>query len=492
MTARVNAGELLDRAAVRAVAEAHPRLQSFMRTISERSRRGDRHAAGLMEHIITRVATDIGELFVTGGLQRLEKIHVLRENVAAILDNVLEGQELPHGVSAQSLGRYFDELSTEMRELSRPRESIVGDQPLDLYHDAAEYAERLVREFEGVTAAAGGRHVEPMGAVHDAFKGLSEQQQEAVKRAAELEPRAAWRVVASETEAVLAEGLADLEARLGGRLRPQELADLRAGLAEMGKARNKGLMVDQVRLGEALTRIPDPDLRAVVTAGADVWIIQQVAMHNPQALAELWANFKATGRGVADAGAFRAYVRHEMVTFGRAVPAEYTAAFSLSSVEQFLKGPDANPRVGGTDLVGVTHADLVWLVDDKSHRTPSVSSVTALTDNLAQNLAKDAAEFRAAIARLRREDPGFVPDPKVIYAIQRIEAVANAIADIERRAEPRARPALIRRTLESSGIRMKVTSAMGEVRELSDALRELGLQYQPTGIQPRLPRPGGG
>jgi hypothetical protein len=489
MTARVNAGELLDRAAIRAAAAAHPRLQSFMRTISERGRRGDRHAAGLMEHIIRRVATDIGELHVGGGWQRLEKVQALRENLAAILDNVIEGQELPHDVSPEKMRQYFDELHNEMRELSGPREAIVGDEPLVLFQDAAEYAERLVWEFEG-----SGRHVEPMSAIHDAFKGLSEHQQEAVQFAEELEPRAAWRVVASETEAALAENLADLEARLGAKLGPEKLAnvlpDLRAGLTEMGKARNKGLMVDRVRLGEALGRIPDPDLRAVVTAGADIWIIQQVAMHNPEALGKLWKDFRANGGEVADASGFRAYVRKEMVTFGRATQAEYTAAFSLSSVEQFLKGPDANPRAGGTDLVGVTHDDWVELIDDKSHRTQSVSSVTALTDNLAKNLSKDAAEFRAAIARLR-EDPSFVPDPKMIYAIQRIEAVADAIAYIESRADARTRPALIRRTLTSSKIRMKVTSAMGEVRELSEALRELGLEYQPTGIQPPLPPRGG-
>ena len=491
MTPRIRAGQLLDAAAIRAAAETHPRLRSFMRTISEESRRGDRHAAGLMEHIIRRAVDDIGEVHVGGSLLRLEKVQILRDNIATILDSVLEGQELPQGISVESLGRYFDELSNEMRELSRPRESIVGDQPLDLFHDAAEYADRLVREYEGVAPAAGGAHVEPMAAVQDAFNRMPAGLKEAVRRATELEPQAVWRVVASETESGQARSLAHLEGQLAGQLGAKELADLRAGLVEMGKARNKGLLVDQVRLGEALVRIADPDLRAVVTAGGDVWIVQQLAIHNPEALATLWDQFRAKGGGAADAGAFRSYLRHEMVTFGRAVPAEYTAAFSLSSIELFLKGPDANPRLGGTDLVGIGHDGWVWLVDDKSHRTQSVSSVTALTDNLAKNLSKDAAEFRAAIARLQREDPGFVPDPRVIYAIQRMEDVADAIAYIERSGEANTRPARIREVLQGRKIRLQVTSAMGEVRELSEALRELGLEYHPTGIQPRLPRPGG-
>ncbi|MEK8105544.1 hypothetical protein NKG94_11085 [Micromonospora sp. M12] len=94
-----------------------------------------------------------------------------------------------------------------------------------------------------------------------------------------------------------------------------------------------------------------------------------------------------------------------MVTYGRGVLGEYSAAFSLSSVELFLKGPDANVKVAGTDLVGIGHDGWVWLIDDKSHRATSVSGVSALTDNLATNLRRDAADFREAIARLHRDDP---------------------------------------------------------------------------------------
>ena len=490
MTApRIRAGALLDAAAIRAAAESHPRLRGFMRTVAAHGEGGDLRANRLMEHIIRRVVTDIGEIHVGGSLLRLEKIQILRDNLAAILDNVLEGHELPQGVPVESLGRLFDELSTEMRELSRPREAIVGDQPLDLYHDAADYADTVVREFEG-GPAAGGRHIEPQAALQDAFRNLPADQQAALRRATGIDPRAVWRVVSSESEASAAKRLSELETALTGQLTTKELADLRAGLAELGKARSKGLQVSGPRLAEALARITDPELRAAVVAGADVWIIQQVAIHNPEGLATLWAQFRAKGGAATDAAGFRGYVRHEMVTFGRAVPAEYTAAFSLSSVEQFLKGPDANPRLRGTDLVGITADDWVWVIDDKSHRTTSVSDVSAITDHLAGNLRRDAADFRAAIADLKARDPGFVADPKVIYAIQRMEDTAEAVEYIERHGPASTRPERIRAVLEGRKVGLKVTSAMGEVREISEALRELGLAVQPTGTPVPLPPRG--
>lgn len=481
MTApRIRAGALLDAAAIRAAAESHPRLRGFMRTVAAHGEGGDLRANHLMEHIIRRVVTDIGEIHVGGSLLRLEKIQILRDNLAAILDNVLEGHELPQGVSVEMLGGYFDELLTEMRELSKPREAIVGDQPLDLYHDAADYADTVVREFEG-GPAAGGRHVEPQAALQDAFRNLPADQQAALRRATGIDPRAVWRVVSSESEAGAAKRLGELETALAGQLTTKELADLRAGLAELGKARSKGLQVSGPRLAGALARITDPELRAAVVAGADVWIVQQVAIHNPEGLATLWAQFRAKGGAATDTSGFRGYLRHEMVTFGKAVPAEYTAAFSLSSVEQFLKGPDANPRLKGTDLVGITADDWVWVIDDKSHRTASVSDVSALTDNLATNLRRDVADFRTAIADLKAADPGFVADPKVLYAIQRMEDVAEAVEYIERHGPASTRPERIRAVLEGRKVGLKVTSAMGEVRDIAGALKELGLSYEPTG-----------
>ena len=483
---------MLDAAAIRAAAESSPRLRSFVRTVAAHSEAGDRRATALLDFLVRRVVDDIGQLHIGDSLLRLERIDVLRDNIAAILDHVLDDGKLPPGVSVDLLGKHFDNLTTEMRELTRPRDQIVGDQPLRIYDDAADYAGTVLREFEGAQSP-GGRHVEPAAAMQDAFRALPAQRQTALRRAMELEPKALLRTVASETEPGQVKALAALEADLGGRLSAAELADVRAAIADLGRARSRGLQVSEVRLGEALARIADPELQAVVAASGDVWIVQQLAMHNPQGLATLWDQYRAKGRSATDASGFRAYLRHEMVTFGRAVPAEYTAAFSLTSIELFLKGPDANPRAGGTDLVGIGKTGWVWLVDDKSHRAKSVSSVTALVENLVPNLRDDAAQFRAAIERLKQEDPGFTADPKVLDAIQRMEQAATKIEDIQRSMPPAAQPALIREALQDHKLRLRVTSAMGEVADVSEALEALGLAFKRTRAPvPLPPRPGGG
>ncbi|MDG4781700.1 hypothetical protein O7614_18770 [Micromonospora sp. WMMD961] len=483
---RFRAGRFLDSAAVHAAADANPRLRRFLRTVAGHSEGGEVRSRRLLEHLIRRIVDDVGDLHLGNAVSRLERIAVLRENIAAILDHVLEGRALPEGTPVSALGEYFDQLRTEMRELSRPRDGIVGDAPLRLADDAAAYAESLLRDFE----AGGGRHSEPAAAVGDAFRAMPADRQAALRRAAELEPQALWRAVASETESGKRAAVADLETRLGGRLTPDELARLRAAVDDLGRARSRGLQMNEVRLAEVLARIADPELRAVVASG-DVWLTQQLAAHNPEALATLWRRFRERGGRADDGPGFRAYLRHEMVTYGRGVLGEYSAAFSLSSIELFLKGPDANVKVAGTDLVGIGHDGWVWLLDDKSHRATSVSGVSALTENLATNLRRDAADFRDAIARLHRDDPGFTPDPRILDAISRMEDAAAEIDRINRRGSASTRPARISRALEERRLRLRVTSAAGEVREITQALRDLGLAVEPTGTPVPLPPTGG-
>jgi hypothetical protein len=481
---RFRAGAFLDRAAVQAAADANPRLRAFMRTVASHSEAGEPRSRALMEHLIRRIVDDVGDLHLGNAVTRLERIQVLRENIASILDHVLDGGELPPGVRVETLGQYFDQLSHEMRELSAPREAIVGDQPLRLHDDAAVYAESLMNEFEA-TPHAGGTHTEPVAGLSDAYRALSPDRQAALRRAADLEPAALWRLVSAESDGAKRTALRDLESRLGGRLTPDELGRVRAAADDLGRARSRGLQVSEARLAEALARITDPELRAVVARG-DVWIVQQLAMHNPAALAELWTRFQAS-----DSTSFVSYIRHDMVTYGRGVVGEYTAAFSLSSIETFLKGPDVHVKVPGTDLVGIGHDGWLWLIDDKSHRTPSVSTVSALTDNLTTNLRKDAGDFRAAIERLQHQDPGFAPDPRVLDAIQRMDDAAVAIDRITAEGPADTRPARIAEALEERRLRLRVTSAAGQVADISEALRALGLAVEPTRTPVAWPPRGG-
>jgi hypothetical protein len=481
---RFRAGHLLDRAAVHAAADANPRLRAFMRTVASHSEAGEPRSRALMEHLIRRIVDDVGDLHLGNAVTRLEAIHILRENIASILDHVLDGGELPPGVRVETLGEYFNQLSHEMRELSGPRDAIVGDQPLRLHDDAGAYADSLMREFEAGTNP-GGVHAEPTAALSDAYRALAPDRQAALRRAAELEPAALWRLVSAESEPGKRTALRDLETRLGGRLTPDDLGRLRSAADDLGRARSRGLQVGEARLAEALARITDPELRAVVARG-DVWIVQQLAMHNPATLAELWTRFQNS-----DSTSFARYVRHEMVTYGRGVVGEYTAAFSLSSIETFLKGPDANIKVAGTDLVGIGRDGWLWLIDDKSHRATSVSSVSALTDNLTTNLRRDAADFRAGIERLQHQDPAFTPDPHVLDVIQRMDDAAAAIDRIHHEPPAETRPARIAAALEERRLRLRVTSAAGQVTDITDALRGLGLAVEPTRTPVAWPPRGG-
>ncbi|GAB3142930.1 hypothetical protein GCM10027290_18410 [Micromonospora sonneratiae] len=480
----------LDASAIRAAAEANPRLRRFMRAISDQSEAGDRRAGALMEHLLTRVLNDVGEMHMTNVVSRLERIQVLRDNIAAILDNVLEGGELPPTVRVETLGEYFDQLSTEMRELSRPREALLGDEPFRLHDESFAYADDVLREFEGEPAAraAGGQHVPTTDAMIARLDELPPQQRTAVRRAAELDPRRLWRVFEAETEGGQARRLAELETSLGGRMSAAELEQLRAAVTDVRRAGSRAALVSPARLAPALANIHDPHLRSVVLHG-DSWIVQQLAMHNLATLETMWRNFRERG-GAADGRGFRNYLRHQMVTFGRATPAEFTAAFSLSSIEMFLKSPDDAPMIRGTDMVGIAHDGWVWLVDDKSHRATSVSDVSALTTNLVTNLRDDAAAFRDAINRLRRADPEFVADPRVVDAIMSMRACADDIDRINGTVAAADRPARIRAALQQHRLKLRVTSAMGEVVEISDALRDLGLRPQSTGPVIPLPNPG--
>jgi len=478
-TSTFRAGARLDSAAIRAAAEAHPRLRRFVRLVGEHAEGGDARAMALLEHLVRRVADDVGDVHLTHVLARLERIEALRDTIAAILDHVLDGGELPPGVKASDLGRHFDDLSAQMHDLRKTQRALLGSEKSFLLgDDSASYAADVLADFEGRPAGQG---VHPGGdaRVKAAVDLLPPPQQAALRKAAALEPAAVAKAVMADTEGLQARALAQLEQALAGRLTPTELADLRAATTAAGKAHFKASLVDDVRLAQALERIGDRDLRAVVVAG-DPWIVQQLAIHNPTMLAVLWKRFRDNGGRPDDVGGFRAYVRHEMVTYGRAVPGEFTAAFSLGSVLTLLKGPDVDVKVRGTDLVGVTSDGWVWLIDDKSHRAASVSSVTALTDNLATNLRRDVADFEAAIAELKARDPAFRPDPAILDAIDRMKAAAKEVDRIESTGKPANRPARLHQALVDLKIKLKVTSAMGEVTEVSQALADLGITVQPT------------
>jgi len=463
----------VDTAAIRAAAARNPRLREFVARMS-RHPGGERRAGAILENLLRRAFDDAADLHLTPTIARLERVTELRDTLAAVLDHVFDEGRLPPGRSVASLTGLFEELSSEMRELSRPRAGLAEDFPLRLTdEDALVYAQSAL----ATTAPSGGRHLEPDLAA--AVVALPDAQRAALRKATTFEPNGVLSILRAEERRSSVARAGALETRLGGRLTPAELADLRGALAATGRARTAAVQVSPQRLAPALAALSDPDLRALVGA-ADPWVLPQLAMHNPGTLTHLWRAFRAKGGRPDDGGGFRAYVRHEMVTYGRSVPAEFTAAFSVSSVRGFLKAPDVNTRARGTDLVAVGADGWYWLIDDKSHATRTVSDVSALTTNLAENLRRDAATFRESVARLEAEYPGIDLQRELVDAPGVMESAASRIDEINRTAAPAARPELNRAALAEHRIRLKVTSAMGNVIDLSDALKALGLSIEPT------------
>jgi hypothetical protein len=89
---------------IRGVAKQHPRLRAFYRTIAEHAGQGDHRARALLDFVVRRMLDDVGDLHLNDVFSRLDRIEVLRDNIAVVLDHALEGGKLPEGVSVETLG----------------------------------------------------------------------------------------------------------------------------------------------------------------------------------------------------------------------------------------------------------------------------------------------------------------------------------------------------------------------------------------------------
>jgi hypothetical protein len=437
--------------------------------------------------MIRRIVDDVGDLHLNTVTDRLRRIEDLRANIASILDHVLEGGELPPGVRPEALGEYFDSLEREMRDLTQPRDALVGDGDLRLTDSPTDYANTLLNDFEAADGAPGrGVHVEPAEAMAARFRDLPPDQQAALRRAAEHSPAELVGTLRGD-EARQRAGIQRLRGQLTGVLSAEELNALDSGIGELSRARERGVLRSPGRRADAIANIADPQLRALIER--DSWIVQQLANISPEQLDAMWRSYRRGGR---DPSGFRAYVRREMLTYVRSVFGEFTAAFGLPEIELFLKAPDRNTRVGGTDLVGLDAEGWVWVVDDKSHRATSVSGATALVDNLAENLTSDFRQFREDLARLQREVPEFRPDPAVADAVSRVGSAGEYIRmhleslPPDQRFSPESLR-VIRGILDRHRIRLRITSAFGEVTEISADLARIGIRVTPVGAGVPLP-----
>ena len=118
----------------------------------------------------------------------------------------------------------------------------------------------------------------------------------------------------------------------------------------------------------------------------------------------------------------------------------------------------------------------VILGDDKSHDINSVGSVSALTENLTQDLHEQAVQQRAAIEAQRRAGLEISPDHET--AVRQMEQAAAALQALDAKTaggskanytDP-AYQAKVRAILDAANIRLVITSTLGRVGAVNSAL----------------------
>jgi hypothetical protein len=208
--------------------------------------------------------------------------------------------------------------------------------------------------------------------------------------------------------------------------------------------------------------------------------LELLAAENPQKIAEF-----AKASGAKSRSALRRYIRQRMVTHMRGLFGEFTTAFDLGDRMIFLKGPDYDVTIPGTDLVGVTKDGRVWLIDNKAMTTKELGSVGSLTRNLPKNIGDDAAAFKDAF--------GTGNDPHIGDAVSRLSKATKEIRDLTKGLDDKAVSSTaiqkkITKICDDNQIDRVVTNAGGKIEGLSDGLEKAGILFddlnQPEPDQP--------
>jgi hypothetical protein len=134
------------------------------------------------------------------------------------------------------------------------------------------------------------------------------------------------------------------------------------------------------------------------------------------------------------------------------------------------------PAAGAPPGTPYTRKVEVILGDDKSHDVSSVGSVSALTENLTQNLHEQATQQRAAIEAQRRAGLAVSSDHET--AVRQMEQAAAALQVLDAKTAggskanytDAAYQAQVRAILDAANIRLVITSTLGRVGAVNSAL----------------------
>lgn len=516
-----------DLGVLRAAVEGDAAMVRMSRELETKYRIPKSEAQEFMMALGAAALDGMGELTLGRLTARFKTMNALRAQVGEALDNILSGKAMGDA-GAQNLQSLFAQVKSEMEGLQKDL------QQRELPKIADELSTKLKQDLEGTAKnlkeadphLTRGRFYEPPGVLKEAYNDLA-RRKPALHKAFET-ARADPEVAALLQKALTAEEqtqgalIADAKARMhakGASL--AEVADLEKAVKELGAARRKALINNPETIEgrmkiEVLERIHDEDLAQAIAESDFILLpsakdefggVRPFAMDaagGASRLKEAWANFKAKRKipegqplTKSQRSDFAGFWRENyLVNEGRSMVSERAATWELGRHEDLniLKPPKGYSKSGGTDIVGFKDNGEIWVADDKAwFSSKSASDVPAFTHEFADDILADVADFERQINVEWKK----FPEPTDPVQKQRLTMARDAVERYRKCGEELkaktagwkkgeifdpAKTAEFNAILKKYNVKLKVTSAIGIVSEVSERLKllEVGVWKPPV------------
>lgn len=205
----------------------------------------------------------------------------------------------------------------------------------------------------------------------------------------------------------------------------------------------------------------EPGLRRLVESGGDDMLLQH------------WINFKARPSGRAVVSAFPGYVERMQGQFVGQF-GEFEVAFRISHDWILIKVPDDMVTIPGTDLIAISRrGGPVRFIDNKAFATSEVEAVDALTRNFTRNAVTDLEELGRIAGDLDLPTHFRLAQNRITRANTAIQARIQGLTPDEIASPDVQRD--IAKILQQETIERVVTNAGGKVTDISQDLREMGI-----------------
>lgn len=430
------------------------------RTEIGRLARGDQALADrAIARWIMNAIEHAGEKWSATTAAALDTLHVARENLTTIFENVAGGEFPRVDKVREELAR----LDQSLEKLKSPEKRINEDKvepPPSQAQLASPISDFTIKKAIGDQA--------------EAFGKLNSSQQGLVRELVDADAGSLRKAVVAETKEGFDRSTAALREKLSQKGRnPGEIDAAIRAIEELNKSwRNEmanNLPPDHILiLAKRLGELPAEKLRQAVLKSP---LLRELSHSNPEMLKTMWEAYEKKGAAYPFE-TYVGYIQRQM----RGLIGEYQLAFDLGDGMVLLKGPDAKVTIPGTDAVALNlKTGEVLLLDNKSLASiDPLNTVGALTRNLPKNIAKDAAEFQAKIGT------GPETPVQVSAAIKRINEAAAAIEKItsgmtKDKISEEPVQKMIQKELDDRGIVRAVANAGGNTTSLSARLQRIGV-----------------